>query len=271
MWTDPLATTTTPLVLTASWQDYSISAVAPFGTPRPVFHTRLTFTAASGDTVDIDDVVMSVSGDTGDTDPPTPDPMTWASVPAATSATEIAMMATAAVDASGVEYYFDCVSGACTDSGWQDSQNYTDTGLPAGMDYAYRVRARDKSANQNMTGFSSTESASTPPSNCQATSSHVTSVVVSTFGIGKGRKRGRATVTLDDNCGDPVTGANVDGTFSGSFNESPETMTTGSNGVAMFETSAWLKGKVSITFCVDAIASAPTYHPGSNVETCDSL
>ena len=109
---------------------------------------------------------------------------------------------------------------------------------PASLDLrlgnrAYRVRARDKSANQNPTGYSSTETASTPPSSCNATSTHVTSIVVSTFGIGRGQKRGRAIVTLGDNCGDPVAGATVDGTFSESFSESPSG-TTDSSGAVTF-------------------------------------
>jgi hypothetical protein len=39
-----------------------MSATAPSGAANPVFHTRLTFQAGSGSTVDVDDVVMSVDG-----------------------------------------------------------------------------------------------------------------------------------------------------------------------------------------------------------------
>ena len=270
MWTDELASTTTTIPLTMGWQQYYVSAIAPFGTPRPIFHTRLTFTANAGDTVDIDDIVMSTTGDSGDIDPPSPDPMTWDSVPNATSGSTVTMTAQAATDASGVEYYFDCVSDACNDSVWQDSNTFTDKGLQDGMDYSYRVRARDKSANQNTTGYSSAETASTPPMSCTATSTHVESIVVSTFGIGQGRKHGRASVTVADDCGDPVDGAIVDGTFSGSFNE-PSSATTSSSGVVTFETTDWQKGKTAVTLCVDGITSTPAYSIGNNVETCDSL
>jgi hypothetical protein len=270
MWTDELASTTTTIALTTGWQQYSVSTIAPFGTPRPIFHTRLTFTANAGDTVDIDDIVMSTTGDTGDIDPPSPDPITWASVPNAMSGSTVTMTAQASTDASGVEYYFDCVSGACNDSGWQDSNTFTDNGLQDGMDYSYRVGARDKSANQNTTGYSSTETASTPPTSCTATSTHVESIVVSTFGIGQGRKHGRAIVTVADNCGDPVAGAYVDGTFSGSFNES-SSATTNSSGVVTLETTDWQKGKTAVTLCVDNITSIPAYNSGDNVERCDSL
>ncbi len=99
----------------------------------------------------------------GDTTPPTPNPMTWATLPYATGSTSIAMVATTATDPSGVEYYFDETSGnpGGTDSGWQDSTSYTDTGLSPSTQYTYRVQARDKSANQNATGWSTSQSATT--------------------------------------------------------------------------------------------------------------
>ena len=96
-----------------------------------------------------------------DTDPPTPDPMTFATPPYATGSTSIAMVATTASDPSGVEYYFSCVSGGGNDSGWQSSTSYEDTGLTCETSYSYRVQARDLSANQNATAWSTTESATT--------------------------------------------------------------------------------------------------------------
>ena len=71
------------------------------------------------------------------------------------------MMATTATDTSGVEYYFECTAGGGNDSGWQDSTTYIDTGLTPETSYTYRVKARDKSANQNETGWSSEASATT--------------------------------------------------------------------------------------------------------------
>jgi len=96
-----------------------------------------------------------------DTTAPTPDPMTWATVPYAVSSSSISMIATTATDASGVEYSFDCTAGGGHDSDWQDSSTYTDTGLSASTQYTYKVQARDKSTNQNATAWSSTESATT--------------------------------------------------------------------------------------------------------------
>ena len=55
------------------------------------------------------------------------------------------MTATTGADASGVEYYFDETSGnpGATDSGWQASPFYSDTGLTAGTTYTYTIQMRD--------------------------------------------------------------------------------------------------------------------------------
>lgn len=95
-----------------------------------------------------------------DTDPPTPDPMTWASVPAAVSDSSITMTATTASDTSGVEYYFTCTSGAGNDSGWQSSPTYVDTGLSPNTTYTYTVKARD-AVGLYETAASAAESATT--------------------------------------------------------------------------------------------------------------
>jgi autotransporter-associated beta strand protein len=107
------------------------------------------------------------AGGPPDTTPPTPSPMTWASVPAATGTNSITMTATTATDASGVQYYFDETSGnpGGADSGWQSSPTYTNTGLNASTTYTYTVTARDLSAAQNATAASAAASATTnaPP------------------------------------------------------------------------------------------------------------
>ena len=100
-----------------------------------------------------------------DNTPPTPSPMTWASAPAAASRSSITMTATTASDASGVEYFFDETTGNLggSDSGWQNSPTYIDTGLSASTTYTYTVKARDKSSAQNETLVSSAASATTNP------------------------------------------------------------------------------------------------------------
>ncbi len=103
------------------------------------------------------------SATTQDGTAPAPDPMTWLSVPAAAGTTSISMTATTATDTSGVEYYFDETSNnpGGDDSGWQAGTSYTDTGLNELTQYTYRVQARDLSVNQNITAWSSADSATT--------------------------------------------------------------------------------------------------------------
>lgn len=98
-----------------------------------------------------------------DSDPPTPNPSTWLQLPTATSASSIAMAATTASDPSGVEYFFEETTGnpGGTDSGWQSSASYTDIGLSPNTIYTYRVRTRDLLANTG--SYSTSESATTPP------------------------------------------------------------------------------------------------------------
>ena len=103
-----------------------------------------------------------------DVTPPSPDPMTWAVVPQTVDDQSITMTATVAADDSEVEYYFANITDSSHDSGWQDSNVYTDSGLLSNAFYSYTVTARDKSAGQNQTAASSLESAttdaeSTPP------------------------------------------------------------------------------------------------------------
>ena len=107
--------------------------------------------------------IWSFTIQTSDGTPPTPDPMTWATEPYTTGTDSISMTATTAIDPSGVEYSFECTVGGGHDSGWQDSTTYEDTGLEPSTTYTYKVQARDKSSNQNPTGWSAEASDTTPP------------------------------------------------------------------------------------------------------------
>jgi len=96
-----------------------------------------------------------------DTTPPFPNPVAWEYLPASTGPSSVVMTATTVFDENGVEYYFECTSGGCKDSNWQDSATYEETGLQSDSQYTYKVKARDKSANQNNTGWSSSVSVTT--------------------------------------------------------------------------------------------------------------
>jgi hypothetical protein len=99
-----------------------------------------------------------------DTDPPTPDPASFASAPAAISSSAIGMTATAGSDASGpVEYLFTETSGnpGGSDSSWQISPVYNDSGLDPDTQYTYTVTMRDSVGN---TGTASAPASATTPS-----------------------------------------------------------------------------------------------------------
>jgi hypothetical protein len=385
---------------------------------------RLTITTAAG-AVNVKICFVEIEEAGGeDTIPPTPDPMTWATVPYATGSTSIAMDATPASDPSGVQYYFTCTAGGGNDSGWQASPTYEDTGLSPDTTYTYTVKARDLSPNQNETAPSTAESATTLPTGttddvtngettiagtvtngsyldtqssdnayeaiqeiesggnpnkrrsylehkwtinvtggdsitffveayhtansegddfifaystddisytnmvvvtktadddnqqsfvlpssisgtvyirvtdsdqtqgnkaldtvyvdhmfirsetgggpCTPTDCHVQSIVCDTAPGSKGKKFGQVTVTIYDDCGNPVVGADVDGTFTGDFNETIYDITTNGNGQAVFTTSTQVKNP-SYQFCVDDVTHGTLpYDSGDNVETCDS-
>ncbi|MBN1391696.1 MAG: hypothetical protein JW947_02710, partial [Sedimentisphaerales bacterium] len=108
-------------------------------------------------------VVNAAAGGPTDTTPPSPDPMNWASYPTATGQTTIAMTATTATDSESppVQYYFECTNDASKSSNWQSSSSYTATGLTPATQYSFRARARDSASTPNLTGWSSTQSATT--------------------------------------------------------------------------------------------------------------
>ncbi len=101
-----------------------------------------------------------------DTTPPTPNPMTWATVPTATGSTSITMTATTAADNTPpMMYYFECTTDGSKSSSWQTNTTYVATGLTPSTLYSFRVKARDSAAIPNETDWSSTQSATTyPPS-----------------------------------------------------------------------------------------------------------
>jgi GH35 family endo-1,4-beta-xylanase len=102
-----------------------------------------------------------------DTIPPTPNPMTWATVPTATGPYSITMTANTADDVTSppVQYYFECTNNGSKSSGWQSNATYVAWGLTPNTNYSFRVRARDSAPAPNMTEWSSTLSATTqmPP------------------------------------------------------------------------------------------------------------
>ncbi len=116
-----------------------------------------------------------------DLDPPTPDPATFSSPPAKVSGqysdSRITMTASIGTDTlSGpVEYYFTEISGnpGATDSGWQLSRDYTDTGLKSNTQFTYTVKMRDAIGNEStlesVQASATTDGDKTPPTPNPAT------------------------------------------------------------------------------------------------------
>ena len=166
-----------------------------------------------------------------DTNAPTPNPMTWATVPTATGPTTITMTATTATDDSTppVQYYFECTTDGSKTSAWQSSRTYVASGLNAGTSYSFRVKARDSAAAHNETGWSSTLSATTnPPDTTPPTPNSMTWSSVPTA-------TGAYTITMTASTATDATTPPVqyyfecttDGTKSSSWQSSPTYLASG--------------------------------------------
>lgn len=119
-----------------------------------------------------------------DSTPPTPNPMTWATAPYATSTTAIQMVATTATDAISppVQYWFERTG---SNSGWVSSPSYGETGLSPNTRYGYTVQARDSYWPPNVTAASSTGNVYTlmpTPQGCTASNVTATTVDLSLIG-----------------------------------------------------------------------------------------
>jgi hypothetical protein len=107
------------------------------------------------------------------------------------------------------------------------------------------------------------EYAGTP---CTPTDCHVEALNCGTQSCGGGNKRGNVTVTIKDDCGNPVVGADVTGTFTGDFDEQL-TETTDGNGQAVISTVGCVK-KPSYQFCVDDVVHTLPYDAADNIVDC---
>ena len=79
-------------------------------------------------------------------------------MPYATIDNKVSMTAMDASDPSGVQYYFHCTAGGLPDSGWQDSATYVTAAVADGS-YSFQYKLRDKSTQNNESGYSTTYSA----------------------------------------------------------------------------------------------------------------
>jgi hypothetical protein len=202
-----------------------------------------------------------------DTTPPTPNPATFVSPPAAVSDTEITMTATTGSDATGpVEYFFDetSLNLGGTDSGWVTNPVYNDTELSPSTQYTYTVQIRDSVTPTPNVGTASTPANATTNGSCTPTDMHIEAVVCAEVNCGQGKKNGSATVTIYDDCGNPVTDALVDGNFTGDFSESFYDVSTNGSGQAVFTTAGCVR-RPSFTFTVTDVTDTLPYDSNDDV------
>lgn len=101
-----------------------------------------------------------------------------------------------------------------------------------------------------------------------ATLVRVASIVTGEANAGRGNKAGTAAITITDDLGNPISGANVTATFSGTFNETVSGITNGS-GVANLQTSGTAKGGITVNVCVDDVTNTVLpYDSSANLATC---
>jgi hypothetical protein len=101
---------------------------------------------------------------------------------------------------------------------------------------------------------------------CTPTDCHVQSLACGTAAGSQGKKYGQVTVTIQDDCGNPVVGADVTGTFTGDYNEQL-TETTNGSGVAVITTTTQIK-KPTYQFCVDDVVASLPYDATDNIVDC---
>jgi uncharacterized delta-60 repeat protein len=138
--------------VTCSWDTTGV-------TPGSYYVYGITNDGSNPDVTDYSPGQITINADT---DPPTPDPMSFAEVPDDASPTSIDMTATTASDDTPpVEYLFTytpCGSNGGTggtSSSWQEGTSYTDIDLQPNKCYGYTVTARDSvTPTPNTTGAS---------------------------------------------------------------------------------------------------------------------
>jgi hypothetical protein len=148
------------------------------------------------------------------------------------------------------------------------SSQYTDTGLTGGTTYYYVVTAKDASGNES----DQSNEASATPSDPPQLSVHVADITVVTVKQGK-NYWGRATVTVVDQDDVPVSGAQVDGSWTwNSADIGTSSGVTDGNGDATLDSAKKkaVSGDVFEFTVTNLTLAGYSYDSASNVETSDS-
>jgi hypothetical protein len=101
---------------------------------------------------------------------------------------------------------------------------------------------------------------------CTPTDMHIEAVACAETSCGGGKKNGKATVTIYDDCGNPVANALVDGTFTGDFSETFYDVQTDQYGDAVFTTAGCIR-RPAFTFTVDDVTDSLPHDPGDDLAT----
>lgn len=201
-------------------------------------------------------------GDDGGTDPEPNEPPT-ASFTYSCTELDCTFDGSASTDSDGtIESYSWTFGDGNSASGAVVSHTYANDGT-----YTVTLTVTDNDGDSDSTSQQVTVE-SAPDDGVDSTVS-VASIEVRTRARGPWRN-GEAFVTVVDSNGNTVGGANVTGTFSGDVSGT-STATTGSNGVAGFESSRVRQNSISFEFCVDSISHPDfDYDSTGNAVTCVS-
>ncbi len=163
--------------------------------------------------------------------------------------------------------------GTITNYSWDFGDGNTASGqvashtFAAAGDYSVSLTVTDDGG---LTDTSTQTVSVTDGTGGEATTMFIQSNTTGTASASKGAKYGTAIVVITDNLGNPVNGAGVDGTFSGSFTENVSG-TTITDGSVNFITSSTAKGGVVVNFCVDNVSHPTlTYDSNQNIVTCST-
>lgn len=122
--------------------------------------------------------------------------------------------------------------------------------------------------NEGATTTSSAVSVTGNSTGGSSTLVRVSSISTGTASAGRGNKFATAAITITDDLGNPVSGADVTATFSGTFTETIVGTTDGS-GVANLQTVGSAKGTIVVNVCVDDVTNtALPYDASANLVTC---
>jgi len=132
------------------WHPQSFNPASAIGVMQPALASGVTFYPnfmRTSDLAAMDMVGWDYPPPPSDTTPPTPNPMQFASPPAAVDDTSITMTAVVATDSqnNNITYLFEYLGAGLggNDSLWQSSVTFIDGGLTENSSFSYCVKARD--------------------------------------------------------------------------------------------------------------------------------